>query len=164
MSLKNLLWSVLLGSTLLASGCVPAYSNGYGYGSPYGIADPYYGGGYSPYYGGSLSPYGYGLYDNRSPGEVQRDLARKHERKHEKLERKYDKAMHRLDRQEREAAEKAYQKYGGDTSNPGYQDRMRDIDRKYDHKRDKVERNLGETHHDVHRNLQNRHDAYYRRW
>jgi hypothetical protein len=164
MSLKNLLWSALLGGTLLAAGCVPAYSNGYGYGSPYGIYDSYSGRGYDPYYAGSLSPYGYGLYDNRSPREVQRDLAREHEKKHENLERQYDKAMRRLDRQEREAEEKAYRKYGGNISDPGYRDRMQDIDRTYDHKRDKVERNLGEKHRDAHRNLQNSYDAYYRRW
>jgi hypothetical protein len=159
MKVKHFLWLLMFGGSLFAAGCVPANRNGYGYGSPYGAYDPYYGGGYDPYYG-DRSPYGYGDYDNRSLRERQRDLAREHERAHEKLDRKYDKAMNRLDRQEREAAEKASRKYGGDTSNPGYQDRMQDIDRKYDHKRDKVERNLGKRHQDVHDNL---HDAY-RRW
>ena len=162
MKVKLLLWVLTLSSSLLAAGCVPASSGGYGYGSPYGASDPYYGGGYDPYYG-SRGLYRYGYYDNRSPEEIQRDLARKHAKEHNKLERKYDKAMNRLDRQEREAAEKASRKYGGDTSNPGYQDRMQDIDRKYDHKRDKVERNLGKNHRDVHRDLRHKYDAYYRR-
>jgi hypothetical protein len=162
MKVKHFLWLLTLGGSLFATGCGPAYSNGYGYGSPYRAYDPYYGGGYDPYYG-SRGLYGYGDYDNRSPREIQRDLARKHAKEHNKLERKYDKAMNRLDRQEREAAEKAYRKYGGNTSNPGYQDRMQDIDRKYDHKRDKVERNLGKNHRDVHRNLRHKYDAYYRR-
>jgi hypothetical protein len=162
MKVKHFLWLLTLGGSLFAAGCGPAYSNGYGYGSPYGAYDPYYGGGYDPYYG-SRGLYGYGDYDNRSPEEIRRDLARKHAKEHNKLERKYDKAMNRLDRQEREVAEKAYRKYGGNTSNPGYQDRMQDIDRKYDHKRDKVERNLGKKHRDVHRNLRHKYDAYYSR-
>src|SRR5262245_32495810 len=135
MSPKNLLWTVLIGSVFLATGCVPAYSNGYVYGSSYGTYDSYYGWSSRPY-SGSRDPYGYGTYDNRSHGEVHRDLAREHAEEHEKLERKYDKAMNRLDRQEQEAEAKAYRKYGGDTTNPNYQREREKIDQKYDHKRE----------------------------
>ena len=55
---------------------------------------------------------------------------------------KYNKAMDRLARQEREAREKAYRNYDGNISDPRYQRRLAEIDRRYDHKRDKVERNL----------------------
>ena len=55
---------------------------------------------------------------------------------------KYNKAMNRLARQEREAREKAYRNYDGNRGDPRYQQRLGEIDRKYDHKRDKVERNL----------------------
>ena len=162
MKLQHFLWVLTLSGSLFAAGCVPAYSNGYGYGSPYGAYDPYYGGGYDPYYG-SRSPYGYGdYYDDRSPGEIQRDLARKHAKEHNKLERKYDKALNRLGRQEQEAEAKAYRKYGGDTNNPDYQRERARIDQRYDHKREKVDRNLGKKHRDVHHDL-TLHDAY-RRW
>ena len=55
---------------------------------------------------------------------------------------KYNKAMNRLARQEREAQEKAYRNYDGNLGNPRYQQRLAEIDRRYDHKRDKVEGNL----------------------
>ena len=61
-----------------------------------------------------------------------------------KNQRKYDKAMNRLERQEREARAKAYRRYEGDRRDPGYRERLGKIDRKYDHKRDKVERNWGD--------------------
>ena len=57
------------------------------------------------------------------------------------LEYKYDKAMRRLDRQEREALDKAHRRYRGDQSHPGFQERVAKIQRRYDHKRQKVERN-----------------------
>jgi hypothetical protein len=59
-----------------------------------------------------------------------------------KNHRKYNKAMNRLSRQEREAQEKAARRYEGDRRDPRYRERLSEIDRKYDHKRDKVERNL----------------------
>jgi len=55
---------------------------------------------------------------------------------------KYNKAMDRLARQEREAQERAYRNYDGNRGDPRYQRRLAEIDRRYDHKRDKVERNL----------------------
>jgi hypothetical protein len=55
--------------------------------------------------------------------------------------RKYNKAMNRLERQEREARAKAYRRSEGDRRDPRYRERLAEIDRKYDHKRDKVERN-----------------------
>lgn len=55
---------------------------------------------------------------------------------------KYNKAMNRLARQEREAQEKAYRNYDGNRGNPRYQQRLAEIDRKYDQKRYQVERNL----------------------
>ena len=56
--------------------------------------------------------------------------------------RQYNKAMTRLERQEREARAKAYRRYEGDRRDPRYRERLAEIDRKYDHKRDKVQRNL----------------------
>ena len=55
---------------------------------------------------------------------------------------KYNKAMNRLARQEREARTKAYRRYEGDRRDPRYRERLAQIDRRYDHKRYKVERNL----------------------
>jgi hypothetical protein len=52
--------------------------------------------------------------------------------------------MNRLERQEREARAKAYNRYEGERRDPGYRERLGKIDRKYDHKRDKVERNWGD--------------------
>ncbi len=148
--------SFALGALLLLAGCAPGLGNN-GYYSGY---DPYsggssgsgYGGGsYDPYYGSS-DPYqgGYdrGGYDDPYSG---RDQYRSHKETHKKLEHKYDKAMRRLDRQEREAEEKAYRKHGGDTNDPRYQEAQRKIDRKYEHKRDKVERNVSKEHKRKHR-------------
>jgi|SRR5581483_5935317 len=56
---------------------------------------------------------------------------------------KYDKAMNRLARQEREARAKAYRRYEGNGNDWRYRRRLAEIDRKYDHKRGKVERNWG---------------------
>jgi hypothetical protein len=55
---------------------------------------------------------------------------------------KYNKAMTRLSRQEREAQAKAYRRYEGNRSDPRYRERLAEIDRKYDQKRYQVERNL----------------------
>jgi len=57
---------------------------------------------------------------------------------------KYNKAMNRLDRQEREAQAKTYRKYDGNVQNPHYQQRLSKIDHRYDYKRNKVERNLND--------------------
>lgn len=148
MKLSSLLGLFTIGSTLMLAGCDPSVGRGGYYGRGY---DPYSGGSYSrssgyydPYYGG-------GYYDPRSRREIYRDPQERHERKHDKLEHKYDKAMRRLDRQEREAEEKAYRKYGGNTADPRYQERQRKIDEKYDHKRQKVERNTGKEHREYHR-------------
>ena len=61
-----------------------------------------------------------------------------------KNQRKYDKAMNRLEHREREARAKAYNRYEGDRRDPGYRERLGKIDRKYDDKRAKVERNWGD--------------------
>jgi len=55
---------------------------------------------------------------------------------------KYNKAINRLSRQEREAQEKAARRYEGDRRDPRYRERLSEIDRKYDQKRYQVERNL----------------------
>jgi hypothetical protein len=54
--------------------------------------------------------------------------------------------MQRLDRQEYEAREKVYRKYRGNASHPQYRERMAKISRKYDHKREKVERNTAKEY------------------
>lgn len=61
---------------------------------------------------------------------------------HGKNHRKYTKAMTRLSRQEREARAKAYRRYEGDRHDPRYQERLSEIDRRYDQKRYQVRRNL----------------------
>ena len=53
--------------------------------------------------------------------------------------RKYNKAMNRLARQEREAQAKAYRHYEGNRNDPRYRERLAEIDRKYNHKRNKVD-------------------------
>lgn len=149
----SLVSGVLVGAiALFLAGCDPSVGGRY-YGSSY---DPFYNGYYGgplydPYYGSSYPYYVGGYYDRRSPWEAVRDYEQAHERKHEQLEYKYDKAMRRLDRQEREAQEKAYRKYGGNINDPRYQERLGEIDRKYDHKREKVERNLRKEHGRFHR-------------
>ncbi len=40
----------------------------------------------------------------------------------------------------------AYRKYRGDTSHPGYRERMAKIQRKLDHKRFEVEQNIGKDY------------------
>ncbi len=64
-------------------------------------------------------------------------------REYGKNHRKYNKAMDRLARQEQEARAKAYRRSEGDRRDPRYRERLGEIDRRYDHKRDKVERNWG---------------------
>jgi hypothetical protein len=60
-------------------------------------------------------------------------------RSRRELQYDYAKAMNRLDRQESEALAKAYRKSRG---NPGqYRERLAKIERKYAHKRYKVEQN-----------------------
>ena len=56
--------------------------------------------------------------------------------------RKYTKAMTRLERQEQEARAKAARRYEGDHRDPRYRERLAEIDRRYDHKRYQVRRNL----------------------
>lgn len=148
MKLSSLLGLFTISATLMLAGCDPSVGRGGYYGGGY---DPYYGnssgrssGYYDPYYGGTY-------YDPRSRREVYRDLKEAHEEKHEQLEHTYDKAMRRLDRQEREAEEKLNRKYGGNASDPRYQELQRKIDQKYDHKRDKVERNTQKEHRGYHR-------------
>lgn len=137
--------ALAVSTTLFLAGCDPSGGRGGYYGRRY---DPYYGGyyggggGYSDPYYGSAPPYFGGYYGGRDSYD--------HEREHEKLEHKYDKAMRRLDRQEREAEAKAYRQYGGNTADPRFQERQREIDRKYDHKRDKVERNTRKEHREYH--------------
>lgn len=156
--MKHLLWSTLLGAALLTAGCGPTYGGrGYGYGSPYRAYDSYYGGGgyYDPYYGNRV-PYYSGTYDNRSHGELHRDL----EHDANRVEQKYEKGMHRLDRQEAEAREKATRRFGGNPADPRYQDALENIDRKYDHKREKVDNLRGKGY----RKLDREHGDYHRGW
>ena len=68
-------------------------------------------------------------------------LNREHAERYQYRQHKYGKAMNRLARQEREAQAKAYRRYEGNNSDWRYRERLAEIDRKYDHKRDKVERN-----------------------
>jgi len=157
---KHFLWSVMLGTALFTAGCGPAYSGrGYGYDSSYNsIYDSFYGRGggyYDPYYGNPW-PYSYDTYDNRSHRQVHRDL----EGDADRVEQKYDKGMRRLDRQEQEAREKAARRYGGNPSDPRYQNELNKIDRKYDHKREKVDdlRDKG------YRKLDREHDTYHSGW
>lgn len=59
-----------------------------------------------------------------------------------KKHQKYNKAMNRLSRQEREAREKAARRYEGNLRDPRYRERLSEIDRRYDQKRYQVKRNL----------------------
>lgn len=103
-----------------------------------------------PYYGGrydSIIPYR--VYDESYYGPS-RSYGRSHAREHEALEHKYDKAMNRLDRQEREVEQKIIRRYDGNTADPRFQEQARRIDEKYDHKRGKVERNIAKEHREYH--------------
>lgn len=162
MACKHFLKGFLLGFILMAVGCVTTTvrRDPYGYGYPpssvydpynnrgYDPYDPYYGGGvYDPYY----DPYG------RSHRQEHRALEGAHQEQHEELERKYDKAMRRLDRQEHETKEKLNKKYEGNISDPRYQEQLRKTDQKYDYKRQKVERNLGKEHSEGHQEVEQEH-------
>jgi hypothetical protein len=159
MALKYLLRSVILGVALFTAGCGSTHGGrSYGYGSPYRAYDSYYGGGggyYDPYYG-NREPYYRSSYDNRSHREVHRDL----EHDATKAEQKYDKGMRRLDRQEQEAREKAARRFGGNPSGPRYQKSLDKIDRKYDHKREKVD----DLRNKDYRKLDREHDGYHHGW
>ena len=105
----------------------PAVAHDYGYRQPYGQRHSWY---------DSRRPYGQRRswydshrysYPNRYSGENRW---------------KYNKALSRLARQEREARAKAYRRYEGNDNNQRYRERLAEIDRRYDHKRDKVDRNL----------------------
>ncbi len=61
-----------------------------------------------------------------------------------KHNRQYNETINRLDRQEREAQAQAYRKYDGNSQDIRYRERLAKIDRTYDSKRAKVERNLNE--------------------
>lgn len=138
-------------------------------GAPY---DPYAGARYDPYAGSRYDPYPYDPRGSYSPfpsvgdlfGYDRRDYDRRsYDRRYEygerldNLEHKYGKAMNRLERQEREAREKAYHNYRrGKMSPDKFRDRMGDISRKYEHKRDKVERNTAKDY----RKLNRRFDGY----
>ena len=115
-------------------------SNGSSYGtppySPYGNSPSYdpYGlsrGGYYRPERGSSGPYPYDPYWDR-------DNRDRYQERMGNLNEKYDKAMRRLDRQQYEASVKARQKYRDPSR---YSEQMAKIDRKYNYKRYKVERN-----------------------
>jgi hypothetical protein len=127
-------------------------------GTPYGPYGPSYDPSYDPYgpgRGGYYEPAGRG-YDPYPYGYDQDRYRRSDSR--ERLDDKYAKAMRRLDRQEYEAREKVYRKYRGNTSHPKYREQMAKISRKYDHKREKVERNTAKEY----RKLSGRSERYDR--
>ena len=110
------------------------------------------GGLYGPYTNYPQDPYrGPGRYqDPRDPytNDSYRETDRRYQydNRRARLEHKYNKAMRRLAREEQRALERAYNKYNGNTSHPGYRERLADIDRKFEHKRFKVERNIGKDY------------------
>jgi hypothetical protein len=65
--------------------------------------------------------------------------------------------VRRLERQERESRDWVYRRYNGDTSHPRYYRRIADIDRKFAHKRNKVERRAARKY----RQLVTRYDYDY---
>ena len=80
---------------------------------------------------GYRSPrYESGRYDQGERHEYRRRIAN--------IRNEYEKAMQRLDRQERESRDWVYRHY--DSSHPHFHARMAKIDRKFAHKRDRVER------------------------
>src|SRR5262245_19792644 len=133
----------LLAAFSLASGlwCVPAASahDDDRWGQPYSSRS--YAERYSDWYGDHYPNYSGGHYINPyyDPSRAHREehdrLGEEHAEQHGALQHKYDKAMNRLARQEREAQEKAMREYSGNTSDPRYRERMAEIDRKYDQKR-----------------------------
>ena len=104
-------------------------------------------------------------YDSSRPyQQYQWGLNREHSEQHQHLQHQYGKAMNRLARQEREAREKAYRRYEGNSSDWRYRERLAEIDRKYDHKRDKVERNIAKEHARGHRELSREYRDYRNDW
>lgn len=73
----------------------------------------------------------------RSP-RYNREEWREYQRRVADIRHEYEKAMQRLDRQERESRAWVYRHYG--PSHPRFHDRMAKVDRKFAHKREKVER------------------------
>jgi hypothetical protein len=141
MNTRSLLWIAALSGMLFIASCAPVDRYYYdspssygGYPAYYGGSAPYYGGLYEPYYEPYAAPY----------------RSHSHAEEHVALEHKYDKAMNRLDRQEREAEQKLSSKYRGNTADPHFQEQTRKIDRKYDYKRGKVERNVAKEHEEYH--------------
>ena len=128
MNTRSLLWIVMLSGTLFAAGCGPGTWDRSYYGSPsyYGGSPSYYGGYTTPYYGGYAPYYGDSYY--YGPHYSVPSRSHSHAEEHAYLEHKYDKAMNRLNRQEQAGR----------------------IDRKYDYKRGKVERNLAKEHREYH--------------
>ena len=130
-----------------------SYSNPYTYSGD----DPYTG----RYGDTDANPY----YDpDRAHQEEHYRLGEEHTEQHEALQRQYDKAMNRLARQEREAQEKAQRRYRGEMNHPRYRERLAEIDRKYDYKRQKVERNLAKRHAQGHEALEHEHEDYHSDW
>lgn len=152
MNKKKFFLIAVASGILLTVGCAPTSESRYYRYSSSPVYDRYYS---SPYYSGSYYDSYYDPYRSRRP--VDRGLRREHAEQHERLDYKYDKAMNRLDRQEREAEAELYRKYDGNIFDPRYQAQQRKIDQKYDHKRTKVERNLSKEHREVHQDLG---DAY----
>lgn len=103
------------------------------YYDPYGLGGRGYGGSLRDSYGSS--PYNY---------ERGRDYRYRYQDRRGRLESKYAKAMNRLDRQEAEARAKAYRKSYRDPVR--YREQMANIERKYDEKRYKVERNTAQDY------------------
>jgi hypothetical protein len=146
--LSQLLSGLVLGTPYGAPGNLS--SGGYGLSpyDPYGTApyDPSQNSGYGSY--GTPPPYGpLGLgrgYGGPLPGSYEsfpydayRERGQRY-RSERRLQYDYAKAMRRLERQEAEARAKAYRK----ADNPAeYRDRLAKLERKYAHKRYKVERN-----------------------
>ena len=81
--------------------------------------------------------------------------------KRSELRYKHNKAMNRLDRQEREAQAKAYRHYDGNRSDPRYRQRLAEIDRKYDQKRYQVDRNTRKDYRDLSRDYRRDHRNWW---
>ena len=151
--LSNMLYSAILGTPYGSSGNLPYGPSGTSSYDPYGNST------YGPYgnlpYGSSGNPPSYGSYrrgGSRCDGPARgsyvpppygsyqgRENPYWYEERTGRLDRKYTKAMNRLDRQEADARARAYRKSYGDPVR--YNQQMAKIDRKYGYKRYKVERN-----------------------
>ena len=156
--LANTLYGLALGTPYGSPGNLPY--------SPYGTPpyDPYGNSPYGPYGNPTYGPYGNphsydpsGLGGGGGYGSAQgsygpssydyyrgRDNRYRYQERIGRLDGKYAKAMTRLARQEDEARAKAYRKSYGDPVR--YREQMAKIDRKYDYKRYKVERNTGQDY------------------